>query len=56
LNQDITGFTITSKTAAGYNVERNVFNQTFIAPRDYLWPIGNHEIRRNPLLVENPGW
>ncbi|MCA5005364.1 RagB/SusD family nutrient uptake outer membrane protein [Sphingobacterium sp. WQ 366] len=56
LNQDITGFTISGKTVATYNVERNIFNQTFIAPRDYLWPIGNYEIRRNPLLVENPGW
>lgn len=56
LNQDITGFSISGKTAATYNVERTVFNQTFISPRDYLWPIGNYETRRNPLLVENPGW
>lgn len=56
LNKDITGFSITGKTADNYNVERTVFNQTFISPRDYLWPVGNWETRRNPLLVENPGW
>ncbi|MBD1429133.1 RagB/SusD family nutrient uptake outer membrane protein [Sphingobacterium sp. SGL-16] len=56
LNQDITGFSISGKTTATYNVERTVFNQTFISPRDYLWPIGNYETRRNPMLVENPGW
>jgi hypothetical protein len=33
-----------------------VFTQRFIAPRDYLWPIGNYDTRRNPKLVENPGW
>lgn len=56
LNKDITGFSMSGKTVATYNVEKTIFNQTFISPRDYLWPIGNYEIRRNPHLVENPGW
>lgn len=56
LNQDITGFSMLGKTVESYNVERTIFSQTFIAPRDYLWPIGNWETRRNPKLVENPGW
>lgn len=56
LNKDITGFTMIGKTLETYNVEKTIFNQTFIAPRDYLWPIGNYETRRNPLLVENLGW
>ncbi len=56
LNKDITGFTMIGKTIETYNVEKTIFNQTFISPRDYLWPIGNYETRRNPLLVENPGW
>ena len=25
-------------------------------PGDYFWPIGNYDTRRNPYLVENPGW
>ncbi|MCC9168187.1 RagB/SusD family nutrient uptake outer membrane protein [Pontibacter harenae] len=56
LNKDITGLNITSKTTEGYNSERVVFSQKFIVPRDYLWPIGNFDTRRNPNLVENPGW
>lgn len=56
LNKDITGFTMTGKTTSTYNIEKTIFNQTFITPRDYLWPIGNWDTRRNPLLVENPGW
>lgn len=56
LNKDITGFSVLGKTTETYNIEKTIFSQTFIAPRDYFWPIGNYEIRRNPKLVENPGW
>jgi len=56
LNKDITGFNIFGKTVETYNTERFVYAQRFITPRDYLWPIGNYDIRRNPNLVENPGW
>lgn len=56
LNKDITGWNIVGKTADTYYKERVVFNQRFIAPRDYFWPIGNFDTRRNPKLVENPGW
>lgn len=56
LNKNITGFTVLGKTTETYNVEKNIFSQSFIAPRDYLWPIGTYETRRNPKLVENPGW
>lgn len=56
LNKDITGWTISAKTASNYYKERVIFNQRFIAPRDYFWPIGNYDTRRNPHLVENPGW
>ncbi|MFD2162744.1 RagB/SusD family nutrient uptake outer membrane protein [Paradesertivirga mongoliensis] len=56
LNKDITGFNILGKTTESYNTERFIFSQTFIAPRDYFWPIGNYDTRRNPKLVENLGW
>jgi starch-binding outer membrane protein, SusD/RagB family len=55
-NKDITGWNIIGKTADTYYKERVIFSQRFIAPRDYLWPIGNFDTRRNPYLVENPGW
>jgi hypothetical protein len=56
LNKDITGWNITAQTNSGYYKERIIFSQRFIAPRDYFWPIGNYDTRRNPKLVENPGW
>ena len=56
LNKDITGFNILGKTTDSYNTERFIFSQSFIAPRDYLWPIGNYDTRRNTKLVENLGW
>lgn len=56
LNKDITGWTVMGKTASSYYKEKVIFSQRFIAPRDYLWPIGIFDTRRNPYLVENPGW
>jgi len=56
LNEDITGWNIFGKTTESFYQERYVFRQTFITPRDYFWPIGDYDTRRNPNLVENPGW
>ncbi|HRB51925.1 MAG TPA: hypothetical protein PKX63_09125, partial [Niabella sp.] len=56
LNQDIKGWNIFGKTTESFYQERFVFNQTFITPRDYFWPIGDYDTRRNPQLVENLGW
>ena len=56
LNRDITGWNINAKTDAGYYKERTIFSQRFVIPRDYFWPIGNYDTRRNPKLVENLGW
>lgn len=56
LNKDISGWNILGSTDNTYYKERFIYNQKFISPRDYFWPIGNYEIRRNPNLVENPGW
>jgi len=56
LNKDITGWNITGSTDNTYYKERQIFAQRFLAPRDYFWPIGNYDTRRNPRLVENPQW
>ncbi|MES2773113.1 MAG: RagB/SusD family nutrient uptake outer membrane protein [Bacteroidota bacterium] len=56
LNKDITGWSIQGKTDNAYYTERFVLGQRFVAPRDYFWPIGNYDTRRNPRLVENLGW
>ncbi|MCM5528681.1 RagB/SusD family nutrient uptake outer membrane protein [Parasegetibacter sp. NRK P23] len=55
-NKDITGWTIMGKTAETYYRERVIYSQRFLSPRDYFWPIGLYDTRRNPNLVENPGW
>lgn len=56
LNKDITGWNFKAITSSEYFKETFIFGQRFIAPRDYLWPIGNEDTRKNPYLVENPGW
>jgi hypothetical protein len=56
LNKDITGWNIQGNSDNTYYKERNITSQRFVTPRDYLWPIGDYDTRRNPRLVENPGW
>lgn len=56
LNGPIRGWTISQSSAVGYYQPRVIYNQTFIAPRDYLWPIQTGAFRVNTNLVQNPGW
>lgn len=56
LNKDITGWSIQGSTDNTFYKERYIYTQQFIAPRDYFWPIGDYDTRRNPNLVENLGW
>lgn len=36
--------------------ELTFFQQRFVAPRDYFWPIRENNLLVNPNLVQNPGW
>lgn len=56
LNKDITGWNYQGTTSSAYHRETHIYSQTFVTPRDYLWPIGAANTRQNPKLVENPGW
>ncbi|GAB6119746.1 RagB/SusD family nutrient uptake outer membrane protein [Dysgonomonas termitidis] len=56
LNEPITGWDINQKDAAAYYQEKTIFQQKFIAPRDYLWPLAIDELTVNSNLVQNPGW
>jgi starch-binding outer membrane protein, SusD/RagB family len=56
LNKDITGWNFKGTTSSTYHRETHIYSQTFVTPRDYLWPIGIENTRKNPNLVENPGW
>jgi hypothetical protein len=56
LNQPITGWNFRGKTTKTYYQVETLFQQHFIAPRDYLWPITQIALLKNKNLVQNPGW
>src|SRR5690606_708905 len=55
LNKPITGWDIWQSEAASYYRETLLYNQRY-STRDYLWPVNESELLRNPKLVQNPGW
>ncbi len=55
-NSYVQGWNVKGKTASQYYQLTNLFEQRFVAPRDYLWPISIKEMMKNPYLVQNPGW
>lgn len=55
-NKDVRGWYVKGKDANEYYKVMKLHEQTFIAPRDYLWPISLNATLRNPKLVQNPGW
>jgi len=56
LNEPIYGWDILGEDAVSYNRIMHLFDQRFVGPRDYLWPISDNSIIVNPNLVQNPGW
>lgn len=56
LNQNITGWSVNQEVTNDYYRLRTVYLQTFIAPRDYFWPISENSLLVNPNLVQNVGW
>ncbi|WP_433903643.1 RagB/SusD family nutrient uptake outer membrane protein [Sphingobacterium puteale] len=56
LNGPVRGWDVSQKDAIPYYQVRTIFQQRFIAPRDYLWPIRLDEMTVNDNLVQNPGW
>ncbi|MGK6351011.1 RagB/SusD family nutrient uptake outer membrane protein [Parapedobacter sp. DT-150] len=56
LNQPIYGWDVLGEDYATYNRKVLLFDQRFVSPRDYLWPIADNSITVNPNLVQNPGW
>lgn len=56
LNQPVKGWTISGTSDDTYYQVRTIFQQKFISPRDYLWPIRLGNLSVNPNLVQNPGW
>jgi hypothetical protein len=56
LNQPVYGWDVTGATYEDYNRRILLFDQTFISPRDYFWPISENNFFANSKLVQNPGW
>lgn len=56
LNDPIYGWDITQSNAAEYYRKVLLFNQHFLSPRDYFWPIKEYNLTVNSNLVQNPGW
>lgn len=56
LNQPIYGWDIVRSSYEDYNRRVLLFNQTFVSPRDYFWPISEGNFLVNPKLVQNMGW
>ena len=55
LSQPVRGWNVNETDVANYYNIVTLFNQSF-TQRDYLWPIPENEIVKNPKLVQNPGW
>jgi hypothetical protein len=56
LNRLIQGWTVTSPDVSVYYTVNTIYTQRFVAPRDYLAPIPEDDIIKNPSLKQNPGW
>lgn len=56
LNEPIRGWNMKGETTETYYVLRTIYNQQFIAPRDYFWPISENTVIQNTNLVQNYGW
>lgn len=56
LNGNVQGWDISQSNITLYYRQITFFNQRFVAPRDYLWPITENNLLVNENLVQNPGW
>ncbi|NLR66415.1 RagB/SusD family nutrient uptake outer membrane protein [Chitinophaga varians] len=55
-NKPVLGWDVNQRVASEYYRPRVLFQQTFVAPRDYLWPLREYDLTVNTNLVQNPGW
>ena len=54
-SRPIRGWNIYRPDVEGFYEIENIFYRNFLV-KDYLWPISQNELLRNPNLVQNPGW
>ena len=56
LNEPILGWNVYGDDDISYYQITTLFQQRFVAPRDYFWPIAENALLQNSNLVQNPGW
>ena len=54
-NKPIQGWNIFRSDVEGFYEVESIFYRNF-STKDYLWPISQNELLRNPNLIQNPGW
>ena len=54
-SKPIRGWNIFKPDVAGFYEVENIFYRNYLT-KDYLWPISQTELLRNPNLIQNPGW
>ena len=54
-NKPIQGWDIFKSDIESFYEVKNIYYRNFLN-RDYLWPISQNELLRNPNLIQNPGW
>jgi hypothetical protein len=54
-SRPIRGWNIVRSDVEGFYEVENIYYRNFLK-KDYLWPISQNELLRNPNLIQNPGW
>ena len=54
-SKPIRGWNIFRPDVEGFYEVENIYYRNYLI-KDYLWPISQNELLRNPNLVQNPGW
>ncbi len=54
-NKPIRGWNIYAASTKDFYQVKNIYYRDFLT-KDYLWPISQDEMLRNPNLVQSPGW
>lgn len=55
-NKPVVVWNVRGKTAESFYTPVTIQQMQFVVPRDYLWPISDSELLKNPNLQQNPGW
>lgn len=55
MNKPIKGWSVLEEEADDYYTVRTLYSLSY-SEKDYLWPIPENEIIKNPDLIQNPGW